>query len=114
MLKKQLLICAMITGLFSTASYAGGGSPSWQPSVQPINCVMGSSTKFFWNNSKDCNEVISRGYAKGVQYTGTFVYNDGSTQGFNALINSSNDYTPVHPQGKKVTRLSNTQWSWLR
>ncbi|HAZ3552439.1 TPA: hypothetical protein J1Z12_003226 [Escherichia coli] len=112
MLRKTVLASAMI--LVSATSYAGGGGSSWQPSVEPINCVIANGDRFVWRSSKDCNEVISHGYAKGVQYTGEFWYQDGSKMPFNALINPSNGYEVAHPQGKQLKGLINTQWSWLR
>ncbi|EHA0861519.1 hypothetical protein JIF05_004734 [Salmonella enterica] len=114
MFKKSLLAATLIFGALSTASFAGGGGASWQPSVEPINCVVGDATKFSWRDSKDCNDVITNKYAKGVQYSGQFWYEDGSKQSFDALLNPTNSYTPKHPQGKKVRGIINTTWSWLR
>lgn len=47
MLKRSLLVSVLTFGAFTSVSYAGGGGASWQPSVAPINCVLGNSNEFF-------------------------------------------------------------------
>jgi hypothetical protein len=116
MLKKSLLVTALFFGTFSAASYAGGGDSSWHPNVEPINCVLGGAggANFYWADKKDCNDVIDNNYAKGVHYSGYFLYDDGSEKKFDAYVSPTNSYKATHPQGRKVKSLINTQWSWLR
>ncbi|EAA1181479.1 hypothetical protein GEY59_21535 [Salmonella enterica subsp. enterica serovar Mikawasima] len=115
MLKRSLLVSVLTFGAFTSVSYAGGGGASWQPSVAPINCVLGNSNEFFWNDIKDCNEVIEKGYAEGVRYTGAFKYDDGSTKNFDAVIYRNTGYMHnAGAQGKKVKSIINAQWSWIR
>lgn len=105
----------LASGLFSGVTFAGGGTPSWQPSVEPINCVNSNSTYFFWSNTDACNEVISKGYAKGVHYSGKFNYDDGSSVDFSGYITPQQPYSPpAHPQGKKLISLTDTNWYWAK
>lgn len=42
----------------SASSFAGGGSPSWRPSVDLINCIVSKSSNsgaWSWNDSPQCN-----------------------------------------------------------
>lgn len=114
-MKRSMLAIVLTFGALTSVCYAGGGGASWQPSVAPINCVLGNSNEFYWNNDKACNEVIEKGYAKGVKYTGTFKYEDGSTMNFDAVIYQNTGYTHnAGGQGKKVKSIINAQWSWVR
>lgn len=112
---KKMLIASLSLSIFSSVSHAGGGAPSYHPSVEPINCVMSSSSNqsFFWNNTEACNQVVDSNFAKGVYYKGTFKYNDGSESGFSGLIGPNNGYAPSHPAGKKVVALLNTSATWV-
>ncbi|MEG2265419.1 MAG: hypothetical protein RSC68_13925 [Acinetobacter sp.] len=112
---KKMLIASLSLSIFSSVSYAGGEAPSYYPSVEPIYCVMSSSSNqsFFWNNTEVCNKVVDSKFAKGVSYKGTFKYDDGSELGFSGLISPSNSYTPSHPTGKKVVALLNTSATWV-
>ncbi|WP_139817102.1 hypothetical protein [Escherichia coli] len=114
-MKKLLVLAPLVFGVLSSASYAGGGQASWQPKVEPINCIASGGNSFFWRNISDCNEVISKGYAKGVHYSGKFNYDDGSSIDFSGFVTPNQSYTPPkHPQGKKLASLSNTKWYWAK
>ena len=102
-------------GVLNSVSHAGGNQPSWQPSVEPINCVASNNTAFFWYSTDACNEVIDKGYARGVHYSGKFNYDDGSFQTFSGYITPYQSYTPPkHPQGKKLVSLTETSWYWAK
>ncbi|MDM2845534.1 hypothetical protein OGY83_18110 [Citrobacter sp. Cpo090] len=111
---KKMLITSLSLFMFSNVSHAGGEAPSYYPRVAAITCIMSSSSSssYFWNNTKDCNDAVTSGYAKGVQYKGIFKYEDGSEVTFNGFITPSQGYTPPHLPGKKAVAILNASASW--
>ncbi len=105
-------------GLLIVASFnalAGGRGGSWQPSVQPLNCVVGTSQGWQWKNDLQCNEVIDKGYAKGVRYQGSFVYDDGYTKNFDVIVAPGQTANVIHEQGHGRYKFSSTGGaSWIR
>lgn len=98
----------------SASSFAGGGAPSWSPSVDPINCIVSKSSNnggWSWNDSPQCNEVIEHGYAKGVKYTGTFSYHDGTTKDFASII-SPRSLVQYDHNGRIVKGITGISASW--
>ncbi|EIX9792531.1 hypothetical protein ML243_004546 [Klebsiella pneumoniae] len=98
----------------STSSFAGGGSPSWRPSVDPINCIVSKSSNsgaWSWNDSPQCNDVINHGYARGVKYTGKFIYQDGTAQDIASIITPRTIVKYEH-YGKKIKAMVDTSASW--
>lgn len=112
---KKMLITSLSLSLFSSVSYAGGEAPSYYPKVEPIYCVMSSSSSpsFFWNNTEVCNNVVDSKFAKGVYYKGTFKYEDGTEVAFSGSIGPDRSYTPFHPAGKKLVAILNTSSTWV-
>lgn len=111
------VICLSLL-VISGASYAGGGGgETWYPRVVPNNCVNGMSNGYWaWNNSKDCNEVIERGYAKGVNVKGVFQYEDSSLSKFDGIVSPTQSYKPPI-LNKRITRIINiggNSSEWLK
>lgn len=102
--------------VISGSSFAGGGAPSWSPSVDPINCIVSKSTNngaWSWNDSPQCNDVIDHGYARGVKYTGKFIYHDGSAKDIVSIITPRTVVQYDH-NGKTIKSIVNTSASWQR
>lgn len=109
-MKKNLFCATLFLTAFS--AFAGGGNAHWEPKVKPINCVVGlSDSSWGWSQSPSCREVIDKGYAKGVQYRGTFWYNDGSSAKFDVVVTPSQTATFKHPAGKTLKKGGITSWS---
>lgn len=89
------VVCALFM-MFSANALAGGGGSSWQPSVSPINCIVGTSKGWLYSNTQECMKVIEKGYAKGVQYQGSFVYNDGYVQYFDVYVAPGQAVDVIH------------------
>ncbi|EPB0598987.1 hypothetical protein ACRAB5_005078 [Escherichia coli] len=111
-----------IAGLaMSFSVLAGGGGPSWQPSVNPESCVKSMpapQTQLEWNNTPSCNEVITNGYAAGVYVSGLFVYDGGQTTvRFTGVVNPSRgdklDY-PESVDGKNFKGTASTSYQWIK
>ncbi|MCG9430048.1 hypothetical protein LCT58_23440 [Escherichia coli] len=98
---KRMKIIIGLTILFSSFTAFSGGS--WKPSVDPISCIMSTSSDngaWSWNDGNvSCNEVIERGYASGVAYSGKFVYADGNSQNFHVVIKPG-EKKQVSPYGQ--------------
>ncbi len=92
------IVCALFM-LISTNALAGGGGSSWQPSVSPINCVVGTAKGWIYNNNTQCTEVINNGYAKGVRYKGSFIYEDGYNQNFDVIVAPGQTASVIHEKG---------------
>ncbi|EFE8234432.1 hypothetical protein F2I39_25320 [Escherichia coli] len=119
MKNKMLLGIAGLAMSFSV--FAGGGGSSWQPSVNPENCVKGMpspQSQLEWNNISACNEVISNGYAAGVYVSGLFVYDGGQTTvRFSGAVNQNRgdklDY-PKSIDGKNFKGTASTTYQWIK
>ncbi|HGH3389749.1 TPA: hypothetical protein ACJIKV_004447 [Citrobacter freundii] len=112
---KKILITSLSLSVLSSVSYAGGETPSYYPSVDPIYCVISSSSSnssYIWHNTDACNKAVESGFAKGVNYKGLFKYEDGSELTFSGFISPTHNYTPPHATGKKVVAILNTSSSW--
>lgn len=112
---KKTLFSLLSLSLLSSVCHAGGEAPTYYPNVSAISCIMSSSTSssFFWNNTKECNNVVSSKYAKGVHYKGAFKYDDGSEVAFSGFITPSQGYTPPSNPGKKLTAIINSSATWV-
>ncbi|EDW5993849.1 hypothetical protein ZS55_004495 [Salmonella enterica subsp. salamae] len=100
--------------LISGSVFAGGGGTSWSPSVMPINCIVSKSTDsgaWTWNNSAQCNDVIKHNYARGVRYSGQFVYKDGSVSYFDSIITPETAAQYKH-YGKTLDAIKNNSANW--
>ncbi|EFJ8922664.1 hypothetical protein J5I70_25370 [Escherichia coli] len=109
MKKICVFVCA---ATFSMGCLAGGGDGNWQPSVSPDQCYTyaGKGVSFFWNPSQKCQEVIDKGYAKGVQLKVEYARNDlsnffleGRVAPGQAWINAytaQDDIRTVYPRGQ--------------
>ncbi len=95
---------------------AGGGEPSWSPSIAPSNCIVSKSTDnggWSWYGSPQCNEVIERNYASGVRYKGQFIYQDGSSTNFDTII-APNSWVQYDHYGKKIKNIVSHGVTWER
>lgn len=113
---KNKLFCATLF-LTTFSAFAGGGGAHWEPKVKPINCINGlSNSSWGWSQSPGCREVIDKGYAKGVLYSGTYWYTDGSSARFSVTVAPGTTATFKHPSGKTPNKMGITQWSadWIK
>ncbi len=111
MKKVLLFVCATTV---SINCFAGGGNNNWQPSVSPDQCYTyaGKGVSFFWNTSPKCQEVIDRGYAKGVQLKVEYVKKDFSSfflegevapgRAWLNVYNSQDDIRNAYPRGQWI------------
>lgn len=100
---KKILLCSVLF-LSSFSALAGGGGNRWEPSVQPINCIVSYEVSTWsWSNSAACNEVIEKGYASKVKYSGKYYYDDGSSMNFSVIVGPHQSARIEHPAGKKAT-----------
>ena len=111
MKKYLLLINALV---ISFASHAGG---SWSPAIGPDLCIKkqydwNTFTGFMWDNSTECNDVIEKGYAKGVHYSGTFVTIDDENIPLDGYITPYQSYNPDSIKGKKLKDLLTNKIEW--
>ncbi|EEH8383496.1 hypothetical protein G3142_005587 [Salmonella enterica subsp. enterica serovar Montevideo] len=98
------------------SAYAGGGAPSWSPSIEPSNCIVSKSIDnggWSWHGSPQCNEVIERNYALGVRYNGQFIYQDGSSINFDTII-TPDSWVHYDHRGKKLKDIVSHGASWER
>ncbi|HIH7600208.1 TPA: hypothetical protein ACYSPX_001814 [Yersinia enterocolitica] len=91
----------------SFSSFAGGGSSSWKPSVDPSACVNINEQRtpstwydnpvwFTWNANPECEKTISSGYASGIRIMGTVSYVPESTiSQFNKVLKPNMSLTIV-------------------
>ncbi len=116
---KVLLFLSVVS--MSFGSVAGGGGTSWQPSVKPGQClnkVPAPGVTLQYINSSACNEVISKGYAKGVYASGVFIYKGGYiTRSFGVMVYANNPVTVNYPtsiDGAKYSSIGQTNYQWIK
>ena len=100
--------------LVSSHAVAGGGGNSWQPSISPINCVIGTSAGWEWRGDNACNEVIEKNYASGVQYSGHFTYDSGYMQYFNVTVAPGQVSYVENKTSQGKRKLTSGNASWVR
>lgn len=108
------VVCTLFM-MLSTNAFAGGGSSSWQPSVSPINCVVGTAQGWQYNSNVSCTEVIDKGYANGVRYKGSFIYDDGYTKNFDVIVAPGQTANVIHDKGHGGYKFGSTwEATWIR
>ncbi|EKN3608773.1 hypothetical protein [Yersinia enterocolitica] len=104
----------------SFTALAGGGGSSWQPSVSPGYCVTAPwpQEEIKWRDIKECQEVITKGYARGVTVSGVAVYEGGQiTYGYFGAVTPSRGFTmdvPKSIDGVKFKGIASTQYQWIK
>ncbi|MFQ6246870.1 hypothetical protein ACLMPP_20655 [Yersinia enterocolitica] len=104
----------------SFTALAGGGGSSWQPSVSPGYCVTTPSPQeeVKWRDIKECQEVITKGYARGVAVSGVAVYEGGQiTHGYFGTVTPSRGFTmdvPKSIDGAKFKGIASSQAQWIK
>ncbi|CAD6176080.1 CexE precursor [Escherichia coli] len=108
------VVCSLFM-ILSTNAFAGGGGSSWQPSVSPINCVVGTSQGWMYYDSAPCTEVINKGYARGVRYKSSFIYEDGYTQQFDVIVAPGQTASVIHDKSHGDYKFGPTwEATWVR
>lgn len=117
---KKVLLCIAAFSI-SFATLAGGGGPSWRPSVTPARCVNKPSPQepFKWrSNIKECQDVITKGYASGVFVSGVAVYKGGQiTYSYSANVTPSHGpvfAVPKEINGQKFVGIGQTNYQWIK
>lgn len=115
---KKVILCVSVLTVSSSVLAGGNGHDSWQPSVSPINCIQGYPNGWKLSNSKECQEVFERGYAKGINYEGELIPEGGATETKNRFyyrfyynISTSAPYPEI--PGQK-TRLGKVSATWIK
>lgn len=117
-MKKVLLGISALAMSFT--ALAGGGGSSWQPSVSPGYCVTTPSPQeeFKWRDIKECQEVITHGYARGVAVSGLAVYEGGQiTYGYSGIVTPNRGFTMNVPEsidGAKFKGIASSQAQWIK
>ncbi|EED0306644.1 hypothetical protein ROU73_004582 [Escherichia coli] len=120
-MKKVLCALCMLISANVLAGGAGGttgnvlAGEGWQPSISPINCVIDTGQGWQYNNSTECTEVINNGYAKGVRYSSSLIYDDGYTQNFSVIVAPGQLAKVVHEKDHGNYKFGTT-WDavWVR
>lgn len=110
-----LPLCLYITSLSAMAGSAPG-TGSWQPSVSPETCLMVKGPvngPLGWNNNPACAETIERGYAKGIEVSGRFRYQNGSALWFKTIILPQSTVQYNH-NGSAVDGIDRVSANWVR
>lgn len=110
-MKKFILLTALIISPFT---YAGGTS---MPSVEPAMCIKKTYSwntfiGFSWDGSDECNEVVDKGYAKGVHYSGVFVSSNEEEIPLDGYITPYQSYEPSSIKGKELKTLITNKIQW--
>lgn len=91
------------------------GTSSWQPRVGSETCLIVKGPldgPLGWNNDPACAETIEKGYAKGIEVSGWFAYQEGTALWFKTIILPQSTVQYNH-NGRAIDRIDKVSASWL-
>lgn len=112
----SILSLCLYTASFSAMAGSAPGTDSWQPRVSPETCLIVKGPingPLGWYNDSACVEVIEKGYAKGVEVSGRFRYQDGTALWFKTIILPHSTVQYNH-NGRGIDGIDKVSASWLR